>query len=401
MNGEAPPRMIAKKLGGLNGFEVTADNKLYGPLFFKKKIVEVDLETGAVTDFADGFTTPAAVNIDHRGNLYVVDYATGEVTRIRMSDGERSIVATLDPPLDNLAIDERGFVYVSNPAFNRITEINPDTGDTRVIVEGNLSFPGGLAIGANGEKEALFIADFWGNRVADPDTGELTMFPPPQGVTASASIAVTDEYYAAASIWPFGVVYLIDRTTNKLVKRVAVGAPYVMSFLDDGSLLVADFKKNQVLRIGAGKSRDKTVVVEDLDGPVGLAVDQQTGTVYVSEYLSGEVIAFPLEGAICAEGVDTECEKIVSVMTGLDKPEGLAVDHAGTLLVAETGANRILALPVDAASATTVGEIPLGLIGGDDMPAPFISTGITVDAQNRVYVSSDVENAIYRLTPNN
>jgi sugar lactone lactonase YvrE len=398
VKGENPPRLIAKQLGGLNGFEVTADNKLYGPLFFKKKIVEVDIESGEVRDFADGFTTPAAVNIDQNGNLYVVDYATGEVTRIRMSDGERSIIATLDPPLDNLAIDDRGWVYVSNPAFNRITEIDPDTGATRIIVEGNLSLPGDIAMGSNGAEDALFIADFWGNRFADPDSGELTRFPPPQGVTASASIAISDDYYAVSSIWPFGVVYVVERATNKLAKRVAVGAPYGMAFLDDGSLLVADYKKGQVLHIAAGKSRDKAVLVDNLDGPVGLAVNERMNWVYVSEYNSGAVIRFPLGRVICSQDVTQECEKTESVITDLDKPEGLATDIAGGLYVAETGTNKVWILPVDGQAPVVIGNIPMGLAAGEDMPAPFIPTGISVDEQYRVYVSSDIENAIYRLT---
>jgi sugar lactone lactonase YvrE len=398
IEGVKPPQLVAQKLGGLNGFEVTADNKLYGPLFFKKKVVEVDLETGEVRDFADGFTTPAAVNIDQNGNLYVVDYATGEVTRIRMSDGDRSIVATLDPPLDNLAIDDRGWVYVSNPAFNRVTEINPESGATRVIVEGNLSLPGDIAIGRNGTGDALFIADFWGNRFADPDSGTLTMFPPPQGVTASASIAISDDYYAVSSIWPFGVVYVVERATNKLAKRVAVGAPYGMAFLEDGSLLVADYKNNQVLRLGAGKSRDKTVVVGNLNGPVGLAVDPRQGVVYVSEYGSGAIIRFPLSRALCTKDVEQECGKTERVMTNLDKPEGLATDNAGNLFFAETGTNTIWTIPVNGGEPSVIGNVTMGLAGGEDMPAPFIPTGVSVDRQNRIYVSSDIENAIYRLT---
>jgi sugar lactone lactonase YvrE len=226
------------------------------------------------------------------------------------------------------------------------------------------------------------------------------MFPPPQGVTASASIAVTDEFYAVASIWPFGVVYVIDRTTGKLVKRVAVGAPYGLSFLADGSLLVADYKNNQVMRLGAGKSRDKDVVVSDLDGPVGLAVDANLGVVYVSEYGSGRVIRFPLDRTICTEEAPSaECAPVESVMTGLDRPEGLAIDQAGTLFVAETGANKVWSLPAGGGSPVVIGGIALGLTGGEDMPAPFISTGLAVDSKNRVYVSSDIENAVYRLTP--
>ena len=132
--GEKPPRLIAENLGGLNGFEVTTDNKLYGPLFFKDKIVQVNLDNGDITEIADGFTRPAAVNIDKDNNLYVVDRDTGEVTRIELESMDRRVVAHLEPPLDNLAIDDRGFVYVSNPAFNRVTEINPETRDRKSVV---------------------------------------------------------------------------------------------------------------------------------------------------------------------------------------------------------------------------------------------------------------------------
>jgi sugar lactone lactonase YvrE len=386
--GEKPPRLIAKQLGGLNGFEITADNKLYGPLFFKKKVIVVDLETGVVSDVADGFDVPAAVNIDKNNNLYVVDYASGEVTRIDLSDGKRSVLVTLEPPLDNLAIDDRGFVYASNPAFNRVTEINPETGETREIVTGALSTPGGLAIHDGDDGETLFIADFWGNRTADIQGGTITMFPPPTGVTASSSIAVADNYYAVASIWPFGVVYLIDRKTGELVKRVPVGAPYDMVFLDNESLLVADYKNNLVLQIGAGKSRDKKPLIENLDGPVGLAVDQKLGLVYVSEYNSGQVTEFFLGSG----------ERKVNI-TGLEKPEGLALDTTGNLMIAETGRNQIWSVNGSKGEKIIAENIPMGLVGGDDMPPPYIPTGITVDAQNRIYVSSDLENAIYRLTP--
>jgi len=42
----------------------------------------------------------------------------------------------------------------------------------------------------------------------------------------------------------------------------------------------------------------------------------------------------------------------------------------------------------------------MGLVGGDDLPAPFLPSSITVDQRNRIFVTSDIENAIYRMTPN-
>ena len=386
-NGEDPPRLVAKKLGGLNGFEITADNKLYGPLFFKGKVVAVDLADGSVRDFADGFTVAAAVNFDHRSNLFIVDYATGEVTRIRMSDRERTIIATLEPPLDNLAIDKRGVLYISNPAFNRITELDPESGAIREVVGGQLSAPGGIQFGKTQGKETLFIADIWGNKIGDPDSGELTRFPPPTGVTAAASIAVSKNYYAVASVWPFGVVYLINRQTNELVKRVAMGAPYGMAFLEDDSLVVADYKKNQLMRLGPGKSKDKNILAENLGGPVGLALHPDGRKIYFSEHTTGQVVEFDLDN-----------RQSTVVMTDLLEPEGLAFDQDKNLLVAETGQNRVWSQASGQDKTLLVENIPMGLVGGDDLPKPFLPSSIAVDQRNRIFVTSDIENAIYRLT---
>ncbi len=386
--GTHEPRLIAKKLGGLNGFEVTDDNSIIGPLFFKKKVIEVDLETGTTTDVADGFKTPAAVNIDTQGNLYVVDYVSGEVTRIRLADGTRDIVAELEPPLDNLAIDKRGFVYISNPAFNRITELDPETGATRVIVEGQLSTPGALAFDPHGETDRLFIADFWGSRFVDPADGTVTLYQPPQGVTASSSIAVSPHYYALAGIWPFGVVYIVDRATNKLVKRVPISAPYGMSFLADESLLVADYRKGQVVHLAPGKSREKSVLLDGLAGPVGLAVSADEKILYIGEYDSGDIIAYTR-----ASGART------TLMRGLEQPEGIAVDSSGQLIVAEAGLGRIWLLGEHGDPTVIAEDIPTGLAGGDDLPAPFLPTGVAVDPSGHIYISADVANALYRLTP--
>ena len=68
-----PPRLIAKDLGGLNGFEVGPDGMIYGPLWFKNSVVKVDPSSGAITVINNQFKTPAAANLDGKGNLWVVD----------------------------------------------------------------------------------------------------------------------------------------------------------------------------------------------------------------------------------------------------------------------------------------------------------------------------------------
>jgi len=237
--GVGEPRLIAKKLGGLNGFEVTADLQLYGPLFLKGKLVRVDIESGEVTQIQDGFAVPAAVNLDSKGRLFAVDFKDGTVSRIDLdkvpAPEAREIIAQLEPPLDNLAINSRDELYVSNPATNTITAVNGDTGATRTVVSGNLSSPGGIAIASIDGREVVVVADLWGNRYFDPDTGARTMLQMPQGVTASASLAAKDNLLALASIWPFGLLYVVDQQAGKIVKTGKFTAPYSPTFMPDGT----------------------------------------------------------------------------------------------------------------------------------------------------------------------
>ena len=386
--GVNPAREIARKLGGLNGFEITADNRLYGPLFFKSKVVQVDLATGQVADVADGFTVPAAVNIDSRNNLYVVDIRSGEVTRINLDSGDRHIIATLQPPLDNLAIDSNDLVYVSNPAFNRITEINPDTGATRTVVEGQLSSPGGIVLIEHQERPSVAIADFWSNRFADAETGAITLMPSPQGVTASSNLAMTPNFTALVSIWPFGNVFLIDRATNKVIKSVRLKAPYGVQFLPDNSLLVADFSSGTLVHAAAGKDRSQTIITDQLNGPVGLAY-AGGNTAYVTEYLAGAV-----------SRVNLETGTIIGIASNLLQPEGIAITPDGRLVVAEVGLQRLIAIDQSTGEVETVAVgLPIGLAGGDDLPEPFLLTGVAVEADGSIIFSSDIDNAIYRVHP--
>lgn len=384
--GDAEPRMIAKKLGGLNGFEVTPELKLYGPLFLKGKLVRVDVDTGNIDEIADGFKVPAAVNFDSRGRLFAVDFREGTVTRFDFATGARDIIAELEPPLDNLAINSRDEIYVSNPAINAITAINGDTGETRQVVAGNLSTPGGMTVTEIDGKQVVLVADFWGNRYFDTDTGERTMQPVPEGVTASASLAASDEHLALASIWPFGLVYVIDRQTDKIVKTAKFDAPYNPVFLPDGSLLVADYYAGTVTKLAPGKSREKAVISTGLKGPVAQAV--AGNDLYISEYDAGRISRIDLQSG------DTEI-----VVANLDRPEGLALTSDGKLLIAETGMQRLLRVePGSDAVETLADNLAIGLEGGDDLPTPFLLTGIAVDADDNIYLGADIDNALYKFS---
>ena len=108
--GVKPPRLIAKDLGGFSGFEVGPDGFLYGPLWFKRSVAKVDPANGAVSVISASFETPAAANPDGKGNVWVVDAATGELAEVALDTGAKTVVAQLATALDNLAIAPDGTV---------------------------------------------------------------------------------------------------------------------------------------------------------------------------------------------------------------------------------------------------------------------------------------------------
>ena len=129
--GQKPPRLIKKDMGGFNGFEVGPDGMLYGPLWFKGQVVKIDPANGDMTVIADGFKIPAAANLDGKGNLWVVDTRSGELVRVELATGRKTVAKQLKPSLDNLAIAPDGTIYVSNMADNSIEAFDPATGELR------------------------------------------------------------------------------------------------------------------------------------------------------------------------------------------------------------------------------------------------------------------------------
>jgi len=387
--GATEPRMIAERLGGLNGFEVTDNNTIIGPLFLRGKVVEVSLDDGSVTEIADGFPRPAAVNLDSAGNIIGVDISTGEVFRIDRATNVKSTITKLLPPLDNLAIAEDDTIYVSNSAYNGITEINPETGESRPIVFGGLSSPGGISVAQMDERETLFVSDFWENRSVDAESGAIRGIESDGRLSGATYVATDNNYHYFSTIWPLAVVQILDRVSGKTVKVIGgFQSPYALQPLNDGRLIVADYGANQIVELSADNARSKRVISDEVDGPVGLAL-AGPNAVYVSEYNAGVVSKI---------NIRTGAKEVIA--TELAEPEGLARGVDGEIFVAEVGIDQLSVIdPETKVKERIADKMNFGLKGWDAMPAPFIPSSVAVGRTGIVYVTSDMKNALYRLTP--
>ncbi|MEO8559498.1 MAG: hypothetical protein ABI439_10580, partial [Rhodospirillales bacterium] len=132
-------------------------------------------------------------------------------------------------------------------------------------------------------------------------------------------------------------------------------------------------------------------IAKDLAGPVAM-VSAGPDAVYVSEIDSGSIVRINL-----ANGAKTV------VAANLKGPEGLDVAPDGRIVVAEVGLRRVVAIDPKAdpkrPPVVLASNLAIGLDGNKVGVPQYVPTGVAVSKSGVVYVSSDIKNAIYKLTP--
>ena len=383
--GVKAPRLIVKDMGGFNGFEVGPDGMLYGPLWFKGQVVKIDPANGAITVINSEFKVPAAANLDGKGNLWVVDTRTGELCKVELASGRKTVVKQLKPALDNLAIAPDGTIYVSNMADNSIEAFNPATGALRTLTSGKLAVPAGLKL----DGDSLWVADVFAFRQVNVKSGEVKDIFRMQAsdMEYPFAVGVSAKLFALTS-WFTGTVQLVDRATLKTVHIIhGLKAPFDALPMEDGSVVYAELATGSITQASGADYKTTKVVATGLAGPVQMTLGRD-GALYVTE-AAGKLTRIDL-----ASGTKTE------VASGLALPEGVAQTPWGTFIVAESAAGRLTEIdPASGARRSVAENLPIGLAAGPGMPPPYVVTGVAVAADGTVYFSADKNNAVYRVRP--
>jgi len=385
VSGAKPPRLIAKDMGGFNGFEVGPDGMLYGPLWFKGQVVKIDPANGAITVINSEFKTPAAANLDGKGNLWVVDTRTGELCKVELANGRKTVVKQFKTALDNLAIASDGTIYVSNMADNSVESYDPATGATRMLTGGKLAVPAGLKY----DDGSLYVADIFGFRQVDAKSGAVKDIFRMQAseMEYPFAVGVSAKQFALTS-WFTGTVQLVDRATLKTSAMIhGLKAPYDALPMDDGSVVYAEIATGNITRASGADFKQTKVVASGLAGPVQMALGRD-GALYVTE-AAGKLTRVNL-----ADGTKTE------VAGGLALPEGVAQTPWGSFVVAEAAARRLVEIdPASGAKRTIAENLEIGLPAGPGMPPPYCVTGVAVGPDGTVYFTANRNNALYRVRP--
>lgn len=135
---------------------------------------------------------------------------------------------------------------------------------------------------------------------------------------------------------------------------------------------------------------DHLALTTGLIVPTGLAGNDQD--LYVADWWTGVVWQLVDDGAILTP------RRFVAA--GLARPEGLAFDLDGTLLVVETGTGRLARIdPTTGVVSEVFSGLEVGLSAITGFPPPYIFSGVAVGPTGTIYVTGDRGNVIYRYKP--
>ena len=387
LNGDAP-REVLQNLALPNALAPGPDGLLYFPLVVANEIWRVHPDGGQAERVIADLHRPVAVKFDSKGYIVSPQQGSGEVLRIDPQNGSHTVLASLDPGLDNITfMGDR--LFVSHMTDGRITELS-NGAESRSVLPGGFHGPFGLAIGDDGK---LYIADHVACYVLPPG-GSLkcigTPFVPgfPAGMRC---IAAVPGLGFVVSTWTKKVALYRPGASELQVVAEGLDLPYGVAALARDAFVVAEYGAGRVSSIRSGRVE---VLATGLRDPMGVALAAD-GSCLVSEAGAGRIVK------ITGSGVTT-------VLDGLQRPQGIAV-REGLLYVVDAGAHAVIEFGLESRTRRTIAaDLPVGAppgvtpkpLHGSPFSGPFGPfAGIAVASDGTVYISADTEGSVMAIRP--
>ncbi|MDD5543122.1 MAG: NHL repeat-containing protein [Acidobacteriia bacterium] len=377
------------------------------------------LPTDGTSALTQSFDYPAAVIPDGAGGIYFADQIESRVYRV-LPDGTLHLIAgstygfggdagpatsaRLAHPT-GLALDAQGDLYIADTLNDRIRVVAPSgvintavgtgihgfSGDGGPATSAQLAYPCGVAFDSKGN---LYIADMNNFRVR-----QVTV----------AGVIVT---VAGTGSMSFG-------GDGGPATSAALSFPYAVAVDSAGNLFIADSGNSRIRKVTPGGvistvAGSGTQGLEGDSGPAisahlfiphGVAVDAQ-GNIYIADTLNPHIRRVTPDGLINvyagAASIGFSGDGGLASLAQLNEPNGVAVDAAGNLLIADAGNSRIRRVTPGGIINTVAGAGTYGF-GGDNGPASsahlYFPTGVVSDAVGNIYVSDSYNQRIRKITP--
>jgi uncharacterized protein (TIGR03437 family) len=325
---------------------------------------------------------PYTIALDGAGNLWIADTQNN---RIRKVDRNGTITTAAEATSPHaIAADSSGTVYFTEWSGKAVSRLSPGGAiDTVATLPG---FVEGLGADAGGR---LYIAESTGLRTLDA-TGRLH--------TVAGCLCGGD---GGPSVWgrvgstaglvrdAAGNTYFSDQTSN-LVRRIA----------PDGTLGTVAGNGDPGFSGDGGPAREAR-----LSSPAGLALDP-AGNLYIADEQNNRIRKVSPTGVIQTVAGNGEGKFAgddgPAISASLGFPDGVAIDSAGNLYIADTGSHRIRKVTPDGIMHTIAGSDQYGS-GGDGGPAALAQLinprGLALDAAGNLLITDSSARVVRRITP--
>jgi uncharacterized protein (TIGR03437 family) len=305
------------------------------------------------------FDAPQSIAADRAGNVFFVDQDS--VLRLDSTTGLLTLVAGNGTP---------GF-----------------SGDNGPATSAQLANPGGIAVDSAGN---LYIADVYNYRIRKVSNGVITTIagngtPGFSGDNGPATSAQLDFPYGVA-VDSAGSLYIGD-SGNNCVRKVSNGV--ITTIAGNGT---------------RGFSGDNGPAISaQLNGPSGVAVDS-AGNLYIADGVNSRIrkVSNGVISTVAGNGTyGLGGDHGPAASAQLWLPTGVVVDSAGNLYIADTGNNCIRKVS-NGVISTVAGNGTPGF-NGDNGPATSaqlaVPQGVAVNGAGNVYIADSGNNRIRVLTP--
>lgn len=351
---------------------------------------------------------PTSVALDGAGNLYIADLynhrirkvnGSGTITTVAgtgtagyLGDGGAATAARINYPY-GVWVDGAGVLYIADTRNNRVRKVSAGgtiatvagTGTAGYLGDGGpataarLYYPYGVAVDGGGN---LWIADTYNHRVRVVNTG---------GTISTAAGTGTGGFSGDG-----GAASLAQLN-------------YPTGVLDDGAgnLYIADYTNNRIRQIDSGGTISTVAgtgtagffgdggaaTAAELNAPVTVALDAG-GNLYVADSANNRVRQIDTGGTIATvagNGTTSDCgDGGAATAAAMSYPNGVAVDGAGNLFVADTNNHRVRKVDGAGTITTVAGSGTPGYTGdGGAATAATLDTpyAVAVDGMGNLYVA--------------
>ena len=318
---------------------------------------------------------------------YLINTVAGDGSAGYFGDGGLATSAELYNPT-GVAVDSAGNIYIADYLNNRVREVMAATGDIATVAgngtagfsgdgglatSAELNRPSGVAVDASGN---IYIADYENNRIREVTaaTGDIATVAGngTAGYSGDGGLATNAELdmLVGLAVDSAGNIYIAD-TFNNRIRKVTAATAKISTVAGDGT---------------AGYLGDGGLATSaELNYPLGVAVDA-SGNIYIADSENSRirmvtkstsdistVAGNGTAGYLGDGGLATSAE--------IDLPEGVAVDSAGNIYIADTDNNRIRAvggIPTITTLSPTSGPVgTLVTISGTDFGSPQGTSTVT------------------------